>query len=94
MTRGEVKNSLEYQAGKEALKRYNTQSIDKDFDVISFEEGAEFGYNLAIDKACEWLKEYIEWNDLCTLEDIEQFRKAMESSSSEKPNNSKKGGEV
>lgn len=30
-----------------------------------------------IDKACEWLKEYIEWNDLCTLEDVEQFRKAM-----------------
>ena len=32
---------------------------------------------LFIDKACDWLKEYIEWNDLCTLEDIEQFRKAM-----------------
>ncbi len=32
---------------------------------------------LFIDKACEWLKDFIEWNDLCTLEDIEQFRKAM-----------------
>ena len=37
----------------------------------------ELGRNNAIDKACEWLKEYIKWNDLCTLEDIEQFRKAM-----------------
>lgn len=35
------------------------------------------GEAATIDKACEWLKEYIEWNDLCTLEDIEQFRKAM-----------------
>lgn len=39
----------------------------------------ELGRNNAIDKACEWLEKYIEWNDMCILDedDIEQFCKAM-----------------
>lgn len=76
MTREEEKNSLEYQTVKEAWKRYNTQSIDKDFDVISFEEGAEFGYNFAINKACEWLLEW-ETHQGEDIEVVKQFKQAM-----------------
>ena len=46
----------------------------------TFEDAAEFGYNLAIEKACKWLKEqsccgYIE--DVDVNEFIKQFKQAM-----------------
>ncbi len=84
MTREEIENSLEYQTAKEALKRYN---IDKNFDIINFEEGSEFGYNFAINKACEWLYEYNRkqadkmFGTVHTADvtiNVAEFRKAME----------------
>ena len=55
-----------------------SRNLQTKCDILqTFEEGYEQGYEDAINKACEWLKDFIKWNDLCTLEDIEQFRKAM-----------------
>ena len=35
----------------------NLADVERDFNrVISFEAGAEHGYQYAVDKACEWLK--------------------------------------
>lgn len=37
----------------------NLADVERDFNrVISFEAGAEHGYQYAIDKACEFLEEY------------------------------------
>ena len=66
---------------KEEIKEIAQKEMSKypNFCITApaFRMGAEWADHTMIDKACEWLKEYIEWNDLCTLEDIEQFRKAM-----------------
>lgn len=43
-----------------------------------FEAGCEHGYQYAVEKACEWLENFIKHDDLCMQKDIEQFRKAME----------------
>jgi len=53
---------------------------------VGFEFGAEYGYQYAIDKACEWLKENIyhrvyECGDRLgypTADFLKDFRKAME----------------
>jgi len=55
MRREEVINSLQYNAAKEALRR-NANSAD------DFEDGAEYGYQFAIDKVCRWLE--TNWEDL------------------------------
>ena len=55
MRREEVVNSLQYNAAKEALRR-NANSAD------DFEDGAEYGYQFAIDKVCKWLE--TNWEDL------------------------------
>lgn len=37
----------------------NFADVEKDLNrVMPFEEGAEYGYKYAVDKACEWLKKY------------------------------------
>ena len=73
MTRGE-----EIIKEAELCASANTQVIgDWGEHYLGFSHGAEWADRTMIDKACKWLEEYIEWNDLCTLEDIEQFRKAM-----------------
>lgn len=39
----------------------NLADVERDFNrVISFEKGAEYGYQYAVDKACEWLKNHSE----------------------------------
>ena len=62
----------------------------------------ERGYEDAIDKACEWLYEYNRkqvdnmFGTVHTADvtiNVAEFRKAMESSCSEFPNNSMEGGE-
>ena len=62
----------------------------------------ERGYEDAIDKACEWLYEYNRkqvdkmFGEIHTTDvtiNVAEFRKAMESSCSEFPNNSKEGEE-
>ena len=54
MRREEVINSLQYNAAKEALRR-NASSAD------DFEDGAEYGYQFAIDKVCKWIE--TNWED-------------------------------
>ena len=74
-----------------------------------YNAGSVKGYEQAIKKACEWLYDHLytrrdeqspanhfvcsKQEMLTQTEFVEQFRKAMESSCSEIPNNSKKGGE-
>lgn len=55
MRREEVVNSLQYNAAKEALRR-NVNSAD------DFEDGAEYGYQFAIDKVYKWIE--TNWEDL------------------------------
>lgn len=50
----------------------------------AFAEGAEFGYNLAINKACEWLNEYCRYGCCEYIEKnefINDFKKAMQNES-------------
>lgn len=54
--REEIVNSLQYNAAKEALRR-NANSAD------DFEDGAEYGYQFAIEKVCKWFAENYE--DIC-----------------------------
>lgn len=65
----------------------NLADVERDFNrVISFEAGAEHGYQYAIDKACEWLRENIyhmvyECGDRLgypTANFLKDFRRAME----------------
>lgn len=74
MTREEVVKSREYIFAKEACKHGDQDEIQ------AFEEGAEYGYQYAIEKACEWLNIFYneETHSYLIKEDIEQFIKAME----------------
>ena len=71
----------------------NLADVERDFNrVMSFEAGAEYGYQYAVDKACEWLKNHSETDyyelipnanycgavKLNKNKMIEDFRKAME----------------
>lgn len=53
--REEIVSSLQYNAAKEALRR-NVNSAD------DFEDGAEYGYQFAIDKVYKWIE--TNWEDL------------------------------
>lgn len=65
----------------------NLADVERDFNrVISFEAGAEHGYQYAVDKACEWLRAHLgapagipqakSYNDAIN-ELTTEFRKAM-----------------
>lgn len=65
----------------------NLADVERDFNrVISFEAGAEHGYQYAVEKACEWLRENIyhrvyECGDRLgypTADFLKDFRRAME----------------
>ena len=62
--------------------------VERDFNrVISYEAGAEHGYQYAVDKACKWLREHLgapagipqakSYNDAIN-ELTTEFRKGME----------------
>lgn len=53
MTREEIINSFEFQAAKADVE-YNDRNAEQD-NVTAYEEGAEYGYNFAVKKACDWL---------------------------------------
>lgn len=73
MTREEeVMKAVKVYANGIAQHLPNKKYCEEDFIA-----GAKWADCTMIDKACEWLEDFIKWNDLCTLEDIEQFRKAM-----------------
>lgn len=59
MERKEIVNSLTYQATTEAVNRCKT---NKRLHIESFVDGAEYGYNKAIDKICEFIK--AEWETI------------------------------
>ena len=63
----------------------NLVDVERDFNrVISFEAGCEYGYQYAVDKACEWLEQhaylYVDDIDdqLHESELIADFRLSME----------------
>lgn len=56
LRREEIVSSLQYNAAKEALRRNANSSDD-------FEDGAEYGYQFAIEKVCKWFAENYE--DIC-----------------------------
>lgn len=76
---------------KEARHEWYLRTQDADF-CAGFQKGAEWADRTMIDKACEWLLEW-ETHQGEDIEIVEQFRKAMKSGCSEKPNNCEKGGE-
>lgn len=55
MRREEIVSSLQYNAAREAIRR-NANSAD------DFEDGAEYGYQFAIDKVYKWIE--TNWEDL------------------------------
>ena len=76
MTREEIINSFEFQAAKAGVE-YNDRNAEQD-NVTAYEEGAEYGYNFAVEKACDWLRGvrlayYAEHEE----EFLEDFKKAM-----------------
>lgn len=88
MTREEIENSKAYRVSKAALEYYNEHQQDKDIDLTdAFEDGAKWADKIMIDKACKWIKNYVEnaftevngmMIELHGIELSEDFRKAME----------------
>ena len=76
MTREEIVNSFEFQAARSACQ-YNDRNAEQD-NVTAYEEGAEYGYNFAVEKACDWLYAQDELIGISFEEDFfERFREAM-----------------
>lgn len=60
MTREDVVNSYGYKVAKASVDYSQKYAKDDELQGIvmdTFEDAAEFGYELAIEKACEWLDE-------------------------------------
>jgi hypothetical protein len=59
MTRKEIENSLAYNASKQAVlysQEFSNDDILQGEVIEAYELGADFGYNFAVDKVCEWLR--------------------------------------
>ena len=86
---------------KSAFEYIKSDAVKAGEEYTSFGDfinGARWADRTLLDKACDWLEKNVctayNFNgDENTSTIIDDFRKAMESSSSEFPNNSKKGGE-
>lgn len=86
MTREDVVNSYGYKVAKASVDYSQKYAKDDELQGIvmeTFEDAADFGYNLAIEKACNWLTEYAHMfvsettGDLNEDDLISAFRKAM-----------------
>lgn len=86
MTREDVVNSYGYKVAKASVDYSQKYAKDDELQGIvmdTFEDAAKFGYNLAIDKACKWLKDYAYMfvsettGDLYEDDLINDFRKDM-----------------
>lgn len=86
MTREDIVNSYSYKVAKASVDYSQKYAKDDKLQGIvmdTFEDAADFGYNLAIEKACDWLKDYAHMfvsettGDLTEDELINAFRKAM-----------------
>ena len=63
MIREDVVNSYGYKVAKASVDYSQKYAKDDELQGIvidTFEDAAKFGYNLAIEKACEWLDCYID----------------------------------
>lgn len=61
MTRKEIVNSYIYKITRKAVDYSQKYAKDDELQGIvldTFEDAAKFGYNLAIELACEWLKDH------------------------------------
>ena len=61
MTREDVVNSYGYNVAKASVDYSQKYAKDDELQGIvmdTFEDAADFGYNLAIEKACDWLTDY------------------------------------
>lgn len=59
MTREDVVNSYGYKVAKASVDYSQKYAKDDELQGIvmdTFEDAAKFGYGLAVDKACEWLR--------------------------------------
>lgn len=60
----------------------NLADVERDLNrVMSFEEGAEYGYQYAVDKACEWIETHLlhaEADGYMTTDLFKQFKQFME----------------
>lgn len=83
MTREDVVNSYGYKVAKASVDYSQKYAKDDELQGIvmdTFEDAADFGYNLAIEKACKWLEKNVAdiWNSPCNPDKIvKDFRKAM-----------------
>ena len=86
MTRKEIVNSYIYKITRKAVDYSQKYAKDDELQGIvidTFEDAAKFGYNLSIELACEWLKDYAHifvsetTGDLNEDDLINAFRKAM-----------------
>lgn len=82
MTRKDVVNSYGYKVAKASVdysQKYAKDDEMQNIVIDTFEDAAKFGYNLAIEKACEWLKNDFEELTRLHLDDIviDKFSKAM-----------------
>ena len=86
MTREDVVNSYGYKVAKASVDYSQKYAKDDELQGIvidTFEDAAKFGYNLAIEKACEWLNEnmndvgirFMRGDEIKDIVDL--FRKAM-----------------
>lgn len=61
MTRKEIVNSYIYKITRKAVDYSQKYAKDDELQGIvldTFEDAAKFGYNLAIELTCEWLKDH------------------------------------
>lgn len=86
MAREDVVNSYGYKVAKASVDYSQKYAKDDKLQGIvmdTFEDAAEFGYDLAVEKACEWFEsncthlvlmkgEYYDSKEI-----VEQFKKAM-----------------
>lgn len=86
MTREDVVNSYGYKVAKASVdysQKYAKNDELQGIVMDTFEDAAEFGYGLAVEKACEWLKNYTHiyvsetTGDLNEDDLINAFHKAM-----------------
>ena len=80
MTRKDVVNSYGYKVAKASVDYSQKYAKDDELQGIvmdSFEDAAKFGYELAVENACEWLERALPLRPDDRDEFIEQFKETM-----------------
>lgn len=63
---------------KEDFEKAATDYCEDHSHCIYFEAGAEYGYQYAVEKACEWLESMSGYTVYGQKANLKNFRKAME----------------